>query len=315
MIMANFPSNNAAFPGTGVDSRATFITRTYTHVVGGILGFILVELGLFESGLAVQIAHFMLGFNWLLILGAFMLTSWLATRTAQTSSSIGMQYFSYAIYVVAQALIFVPLLYIADAKAPGTIDSAVLVTALGAGGLMFVAHRTRKDFSFLRAILMWGGVLALIAIIGGVVFGFQVLGADDRLRRRSGSLRYLEHHSSLSGRPLCLGGDAAVRIDCPDVLVRVAALDGQPQLIEASRQQHLRAHVGAESGRYLDAAVRLLTVLEDRHQRSSDREARTVQGMHRLRFAGGRITPAGLHPARLVRLKITAGRNLAIALL
>jgi FtsH-binding integral membrane protein len=172
--MANFPSNNAAFPGTGADSRATFITRTYTHVVGGILGFILVELGLFESGLAQQIAHFMLGFNWLLILGAFMLTSWLATRTAQTSSSIGMQYFSYAIYVVAQALIFVPLLYIADAKAPGTIDSAVLVTALGAGGLMFVAHRTRKDFSFLRAILMWGGVLALIAIIGGVVFGFQM---------------------------------------------------------------------------------------------------------------------------------------------
>jgi uncharacterized protein len=172
--MANFPSNNAAFPGTGTDSRATFITRTYTHVVGGILGFILVELGLFESGLAQQIAHFMLGFNWLLILGAFMLTSWLATRTAQTSSSIGMQYFSYAVYVVAQALIFVPLLYIADAKAPGTIDSAVLVTALGAGGLMFVAHRTRKDFSFLRAILMWGGVLALIAIIGGVVFGFQM---------------------------------------------------------------------------------------------------------------------------------------------
>jgi FtsH-binding integral membrane protein len=172
--MANFPSNNAAFPGTGVDSRSIFITRTYTHVVGGILGFILVELGLFESGLALEIARFMLGFNWLLILGAFMLTSWLATRTAQTSSSLGMQYFAYAVYVVAQALIFVPLLYIADAKAPGTIDSATLVTALGAGGLMLVAHRTRKDFSFLRAILLWGGVLAVIAIIGAVVFGFQL---------------------------------------------------------------------------------------------------------------------------------------------
>ena len=36
--------------------------------------------------------------------------------------------------VVAEALIFVPLLYIADAKAPGAIDSATLVTALGAGG-------------------------------------------------------------------------------------------------------------------------------------------------------------------------------------
>ena len=43
--MANFPSNNAAFPGTGVDSRSVFITRTYTHLVAGILGFILVELG------------------------------------------------------------------------------------------------------------------------------------------------------------------------------------------------------------------------------------------------------------------------------
>ncbi len=172
--MANFPGNNAVFPGSQVDSRSVFIMRTYTHVVGGILGFILVELGLFESGLAGQIAHFMLGFNWILILGAFMLTGWLATRTAQTSNSLGMQYFAYAVYVVAEALIFVPLLYIANAKAPGTIDSATLVTLLGAGGLMVVAHRTRKDFSFLRAILMWAFILAMIAIAGGLIFGFQL---------------------------------------------------------------------------------------------------------------------------------------------
>jgi len=172
--MATFQSNNTAFRGTSIDRRALFITRTYTHVVGGILGFILVEMGLFESGLAGQVAQFMLGFNWFLILGAFMLVGWLATRTAQTSSSIGMQYFAYGAYVVAEALIFVPLLYIADAKAPGAIDSATLITALGAGGLMFVAHRTRKDFSFLRAILMWGGVVAILAMIGGAVFGFQL---------------------------------------------------------------------------------------------------------------------------------------------
>jgi FtsH-binding integral membrane protein len=172
--MANFPSNNAVFPGSRVDSRSVFIMRTYTHVVGGILGFILAELALFESGLAGQIVRFMFGFNWLLILGAFMLIGWLATRTAQTSTSIGMQYFAYGMYVLAEAIIFVPLLYLANLKAPGTIDSATLVTALGAGGLMVVAHRTRKDFSFLRAILMWGGILAVIAIIGGAVFGFQL---------------------------------------------------------------------------------------------------------------------------------------------
>jgi len=123
--MATFPSNNATF---GADSRSVFITRTYTHVVGGILGFVLVELGLFESGLAGQIAQSMMGFNWLLILGAFMLVGWLANHTASTSSSIGMQYFAYAAFVVAEALIFVPLLYLADRRAPGAIDSATLIT-------------------------------------------------------------------------------------------------------------------------------------------------------------------------------------------
>lgn len=172
--MADFPGNNASFPGAALDGRSIFITRTYSHVVGGILGFVLLEMALFESGYAADIARFMFGFNWLWILGAFMLTGWLATRTAQTSTSIGMQYFAYAMYVIAEALIFVPLLYIADAKAPGAIDSAALITLLGAGGLMFVAHRTRRDFSFLRAILMWGGVLALIAIIGAAVFGLQM---------------------------------------------------------------------------------------------------------------------------------------------
>jgi len=94
--MANFPSNNAAFRGSERTAAARSSRAPYTHLVGGILGFILVELALFESGLAGQIAQFMLGFNWFLILGAFMLTGWLASRTAQTSSSIGMQYFAYA---------------------------------------------------------------------------------------------------------------------------------------------------------------------------------------------------------------------------
>ena len=169
--MANYPSS---FQRAGLDSRSVFITRTYTHVVGGILGFVLVELALFESGLAGDIMSFMMHVPWMLILGAFILIGWLATRTAQTSSSLGMQYFAYAMYVVTEALIFVPLLYIADTRAPGVIDSATLVTCLGAGGLMFVAHRTRKDFSFLRAILMWGGVLALIAIGAALLFGFNL---------------------------------------------------------------------------------------------------------------------------------------------
>src|SRR5258708_13627675 len=39
---------------------------------------------------------------------------------------------------------------------------------------MALAHPPRKDCSFLRATLMWCGVVALLAMVGGAVFGFQL---------------------------------------------------------------------------------------------------------------------------------------------
>ena len=45
---------------------------------------------------------------------------------------------------------------------------------LGSVGLVAVAMITRKDFSFLRGLLVWGGILALVAIISAVIFGFQL---------------------------------------------------------------------------------------------------------------------------------------------
>ena len=77
-------------------------------------------------------------------------------------------------YVVGEAIIFVPLLVLANRFAPGAITSAALVTFLGFVGLSLVAFFTRKDFSFLRGILMWGGIIALVLIVAGVIFGFQL---------------------------------------------------------------------------------------------------------------------------------------------
>jgi uncharacterized protein len=65
-------------------------------------------------------------------------------------------------------------LYIANHHAPGTITSAAAVTFLGFTGLSLVAFITRKDFSFLKGILMWGGVVALVLIVAGVIFGFEL---------------------------------------------------------------------------------------------------------------------------------------------
>jgi hypothetical protein len=158
----------------GVDTRAAFITRTYNHLMGAIVAFTLFEVWLFTSGLAEPIAAALSSGSWLLVLGAFMLVSWLATRTAHTSTSIPAQYAAFAALIAAYGILFVPMLYMADQMAPGAIQSAAVVTLLGFGGLTAVAFTTRKDFSFLGALLRWIGVVAMVAIVGAVVFGFEL---------------------------------------------------------------------------------------------------------------------------------------------
>ena len=158
----------------GVDARASFINRTYNHLMGAIVLFTLIEVGLFQSGIAEAIAQVLLGGSWLLVLGAFMLVSWFASRVALTSESKGAQYAALGGFVVAESIIFVPMLWLANQSAPGAIQSAAGVTLVGFAGLTAVAFVTRKDFSFLRGMLMWGGVVAMLAIVGGILFGFEL---------------------------------------------------------------------------------------------------------------------------------------------
>ena len=158
----------------GVDARAGFINRTYNHLMGAIVLFTLIQVGLFQSGLAESIARVLLGGSWLLVLGAFMLVSWFASRISLTSESKGAQYAALGGFVVAESIIFVPMLWLANQYVPGAIQSAAVVTLVGFAGLTAVAFVTRKDFSFLRGMLMWGGVVAMLAIVGGILFGFAL---------------------------------------------------------------------------------------------------------------------------------------------
>lgn len=174
--MSDFPTPYRAAPieTVGVGSRAQFILRTYNHLLGAVAVFTLLEIGLFQSGLAATIAKGMLSVNWLFVLGGFMVVSWLASRFANQSASLGVQYLALLGYVVAQAILFVPLLFIANAYFPGAIRAAAGCTLVGFGALTAVAFLSRKDFSFLRAILMWVGILAVGAIVAGVLLGFQL---------------------------------------------------------------------------------------------------------------------------------------------
>lgn len=158
---------------SSVEDRANFIWKCYAHVVGAILAFAGVEIYLFQTGIAAAIAAPMLN-NWFLVLGAFVLAGWGASHVAHRVESVSAQYAALAVFVVFEALIFAPMLYMAYMMNPGIIDSAAGVTVLGCVGLIATAMITGKDFSFLRGMLVWGGMLAMGGIVASLIFGFQM---------------------------------------------------------------------------------------------------------------------------------------------
>ncbi len=164
--------NYEAVANASEKDRSEFIWKCYAHVVGGLLAYAGVVAYLVTSGLAISLFP-VLTANWFITLGAFMLASWAASHFAHTLESRPAQYAAYALLVVAQAIISSPLILLALSK-PGALDSAVGVTVLGCVALIATAMITRKDFSFLRGILVWGFFLAMIGIGSSLLFGFQL---------------------------------------------------------------------------------------------------------------------------------------------
>ena len=159
------------------DERATFIRRTYGHLAGAIAAFVVLEYFLIDSPLAIAMLNFISAFSyaWLLILGAFILIGWLARGFAARSTSKRMQYLGLGLYVVAEAIIFLPLLYMAYYySSPDVLPNAAILTGMLFLGLTWVAFTTRKDFSFLRGILAVAGFVALGLIVASVLFGFTL---------------------------------------------------------------------------------------------------------------------------------------------
>jgi FtsH-binding integral membrane protein len=131
---------------------------------------------LLASPLAEAAARVMTGgYSWLIVLGAFMGVSWLAERLANSEASTPMQYLGLGIFVVAEAILFLPLLYIATTFAsPEVIPMAAMITGFLFAGLTFFVFSTRKDFSWMRSILMIGGFVAMGAIVASMIFGFSL---------------------------------------------------------------------------------------------------------------------------------------------
>jgi FtsH-binding integral membrane protein len=103
-----------------------------------------------------------------------MLVSTLASNWAVSAVSPATQYAGLGLYVVAESIIFAPLLYIANGIDPSVIQSAALTTLALFSGLTLAVFITRKDFSFLRTFLVFGGFAAMGFILVAILFQFQL---------------------------------------------------------------------------------------------------------------------------------------------
>lgn len=174
---ANSNSGTFAADMAAADERASFITKTYLHLAGAIGALVGLEAILLQSSLGEQLtlAIFQAGnLGWLVVLGLFMVVSMVANNWARSSTSVPMQYAGLGLYVVAEAIILLPMLTVAKSFDPGIIQTALVTTFALVGVMTVVVFITRQDFSFMRSALMFGGFAAMGLIVCAMIFGFQL---------------------------------------------------------------------------------------------------------------------------------------------
>lgn len=160
------------------NARAGFIRRTYVHLFGAIVALIAIEGLIFSVVPQMQMRNWVQSINpwtWLIAMGAFMVVGWLARLWASNGSSRAMQYAGLSLYVLAEAAILFPLLFVAvvyvDANTPLL---AAIVTLVVFGGLTAFVFITGADFSGLGRYLCFGGIVAFGMIAAGMVIGFTL---------------------------------------------------------------------------------------------------------------------------------------------
>ena len=158
------------------EERGKFITRTYLHLAGAVGAFIGLEALLLRIPGIENLVGAMIGSktSWLIVLGVFMFVSWIADKWAFSATSLATQYLGLALYVVAEAVIFVPILFIAQTFYPEVIPQAATATIALFCMLTVSVMVTRFDFSFLRTALVFGGLAALGFIVASIVLNFDL---------------------------------------------------------------------------------------------------------------------------------------------
>lgn len=160
-------------------TRGAFVVKVYQHLLFAIALFVGFEALLINLGVAEGMYNFLTGTGrgaWLLILGGFMVISWFSTQAAHDILNPSRQYLGMFAIAAGEALIFAPMLHYAfnvHEGGSGTVAAAAVITGMGFAGLTAVAMTTRRDLSWIRPIVMWGLMIALVMIVAGAIFGWH----------------------------------------------------------------------------------------------------------------------------------------------
>jgi hypothetical protein len=148
-------------------------------LAAAILGFVAFTYLFVNSSAGLQFTGWVVAggtMNLLLVFGLFIALGFVTDRLARSETSVALQYVGLALGVVAYGIFLTPMLFVAAfyVKDPYIIHKAGLFTLLIFAGLTATVFITRKDFSFLRGVLMIGTFAAFGLIIASLLFGFHL---------------------------------------------------------------------------------------------------------------------------------------------
>ena len=161
--------------------RAAFFRRTYGLVAASFGAFAIALFGLFVSGVAETFMRAIAGVGSWGMLGVMVLF-WLGTTAAQSlafsRASRLAQYAGLGLYVLLQAIIFVPLIYYTAIVTKGNPGEILIPACLAPGALVValtaVVFMTNLDFSFLKVAIVIGSICALGIIVVSLFAGWSL---------------------------------------------------------------------------------------------------------------------------------------------
>jgi len=157
--------------------KVVFYKKTYLHVALSILTFVILEAILIKI-VPEELIVAMMGSRllWLAIIGGFWLLSIVAGKFS-VSVDRNTQYAGLGLYIIIESIIFLPMIYMIMYLSDGgteVMTQAAIITLFLFSALTAVAFLSKKDFSFLRSGIIFGGFISLGLIVAGALFGFNL---------------------------------------------------------------------------------------------------------------------------------------------